>query len=149
MTSSASASISAADEQALRELVAAAQVAQSDQPALLALHTPGVVIVNLAGRRVLGHDALSAAMAGALASPLRDVRTTVEVIDIRPVSPDTVIVSCLKTVHDGRAGAVDDLPVTGALSYVVTRVDGSWLIALAQTTPIVQAGEGRSARSER
>lgn len=149
MTSSASASIKPADEHAIRELVAAAQVAQSDQPTLLALHTPGVVIVNLAGRRVLGHDAFSAAMAGALASPLRDVLTTVEVIDIRPVSPDAAIVSCLKTVHDGRAAAVSDLPVTGALSYVVTRVDGSWLIAFAQTTPIVEAGAGRAAGSER
>ena len=138
MASSALAPIAATDEIAIRELVAAAQTAQGDRQALLALHTPGVVIVNLAGRRVLGHDAFSAAMAGALSSPLRDVLTTVQVIDLRPVSPDVVIVSCLKTVHDGRAAAVDVLPATGALSYVVTRVDGSWLITLAQTTPIVE-----------
>ena len=28
------------------------------------------------------------------------------------------------------------LPATGALTYVMTRDGGSWLIALAQTTPI-------------
>jgi hypothetical protein len=41
------------------------------------------VIVNLAGRRVLGRDAFAEAMAGALASPLSGVQTSVEVVDIR------------------------------------------------------------------
>ncbi len=82
--------------------MAQAQAAQNDPQELLALHTSGVIIVNLAGRRVLGHEAFADAMAGALTSPLRDVRTTAEILDIRPITPDTAVVSCRKTVHDER-----------------------------------------------
>jgi hypothetical protein len=50
-------------------------------------------------------DAFATAMSGALASPLRSVRTTVEILDERFVLADLAIVSCLKTVHDERAAA--------------------------------------------
>jgi uncharacterized protein (TIGR02246 family) len=125
------------DEDAIRELVARASAAQDDTDGLLALHTADTVIVNIAGRRVLGREALGTAMAAALSSPLRDVRTEVEVVDVRPVTADVALVSCIKTVHDGRAGTERTaLPATGALTYVLTRGDGGWLVALAQTTPI-------------
>lgn len=58
------------DERRIREVVAQASRAQSDIEALLALHTPDAVAVNLPGRRVLGRAALAEAMAGALNSPL-------------------------------------------------------------------------------
>lgn len=76
-------------------------------------------------------------MTQALNSPLVDIRTTVEVFDIRLPSPDVAIVSCLKTVHDDRAdaAATDSLPASGSLTYVLTRCQDSWRIALAQTTP--------------
>ncbi len=64
-----------------------------------------------------------------------------EIDDIRLATPDVAIVSCTKTVHDGRAG-VDDpdrLDMPGALTYVTVRGDGGWRIALAQTTPMVPA----------
>ncbi len=129
-----------ADERAIREVVARAHGHQSDPGGLPALHTPGTVIVNIAGRRVLGRAAFEAAMTTALASPLRDVRTTVEVVDVRRVAADVALASCVKTVHDERAGAdATALPATGALTYVLVRADGDWLIALAQTTPIAAA----------
>jgi uncharacterized protein (TIGR02246 family) len=130
-------SVSATDESAIRETVTRAHLAQIDSTALPALHTPGVAIVNIAGRRVLGRDALAEAMAAALASPLKDVRTSVEVVDVRMATPDVAVVSCVKTVHDERPGTdPSPLPATGALTYVMTRDGDSWLIALAQTTPI-------------
>ena len=136
--------------------MALAQESQSDPEALPNLHTAETPIVNgrrpgagparrprahLAGRRVLGRETFAKAMAGALASPLRDVLTTVEIDDIRLATPDVAIVSCTKTVHDGRSGvdAPTALPATGALTYVTLRSDDGWRIALAQTTPILTA----------
>ncbi len=127
-----------ADHNAIREVVSRAQEEQNNPNELLALHTPDVIIVNVAGRRVLGGEAFAAAMAMALASPLRDVLTEVEIIDVRLVTPDVAIVSCVKTIHDGRsdAEASSPLPSTGALTYVVVRTGDEWRITLAQTTPV-------------
>jgi len=127
----------ATDEQEIRDLVAQADQAQSDADALPALHTDEMVIVNLAGRRVFGRTAFAEAMSAALASALKDVRTSVEVVDVRALTPDTALVSCVKTVHDERPDAEPGaLPSAGALTYVVVRGPSGWQIALAQTTPI-------------
>jgi uncharacterized protein (TIGR02246 family) len=133
--------ITAADKDAIRDLVALAQESQSEPEALLNLHTAEAAIVNLAGRRVVGREPFANAMAAALSSPLRDVLTTVEIDDIRLATPDVAIVSCTKTVHDGRAGVdnPDRLDMVGALTYVTVRGDDGWRIALAQTTPIITA----------
>lgn len=139
MTNSPAAlAISASDEQAIRTLIQLASDAQNDPDVLIPLHTPGAAIVNFFGRRILGRDAFGQAMQAALSSPLRDVTTTVEIVDLRPIADSVVLVSCVKIVHDGRAGgSEDDLPASaGALTYVVTGSDESWQIALAQTTPI-------------
>ncbi|MDQ3632083.1 MAG: SgcJ/EcaC family oxidoreductase [Actinomycetota bacterium] len=139
MSTTTSMAITEADEDAIRDLVALAQESQSDPEALMALHTAETAIVNLAGRRVLGREAYAKAVSGALASPLSDVLTTAEIVDIRLATPDVAIVSCTKTVHDRRSG-VDvstALPSTGALTYVTTRSHGGWRIAHTQTTPIL------------
>ena len=140
MTDSISApAISDADVQAIRSLVQHASDAQNDADVLIPLHTPDAVIVNFFGRRVLGRDAFEGAMRAALSSPLQDVATEVEITDLRQVTDSVVLVSCIKTVHDKREDASDDdLPASaGALTYVVTGGNGSWRIALAQTTPIL------------
>jgi uncharacterized protein (TIGR02246 family) len=125
------------DEPAIRALVQQATDAQNDPDAFIPLHSPDAVIVNFFGRRVLGRDALEQAMRAALSTQLRDVRTEAEIVDLRPVTDSVVLVSCIKTVHDERGDGADDLPApAGALTYVVTRTDGSWKIASAQTTPI-------------
>ena len=129
--------MTADDERAVRDTVARADTAQVDPPALMALHADDAVVVNIAGRRVIGRDRFAAAMTDALASPLRDVRTSVQVVDIRWPGPDVAVVSCVKTVHDERDVADRAvLPMLGALTYVLARSDRGWLIALAQTTPI-------------
>lgn len=129
------------DEHAIRNLVRRAHDAQSDLDTLLAMHAPDVVIVivNVAGRRVLGRGAFADAMAGALASPLAEVRTSVAIVDVRLATADVAIVSCIKTIHDGRVAAATSttLPSAGALTYVMTRGAGQWRIAVAQTTPLL------------
>jgi len=139
MSTSTDMALTEADENAIRDLVALAQESQSDPEVLPELHTAETAIVNLAGRRVLGRESYAKAMAGALATPFRDVLTTAEIDDIRLATPDVAIVSCTKTVHDGRSGvdASTALPLTGALTYVTTRSHGGWRVALAQTTPIL------------
>lgn len=131
-------SLSGADLEAVSALVADAQSAQSDTPKLLSLHAPGTVIVNIAGRRVLGRDAFGDAMTAALASPLKDVRTEVTIDDVRAANRDTVVVSCTKVVRDGRptSDVQGAIPTVGALTYVMTRTESSWEIVLAQTTPV-------------
>ncbi len=139
MSTTTDMALAEADENAIRDLVALAQESQNDPETLMALHTAGTAIVNLAGRRVLERETYAKAMADALASPLSDVLTTAEIVDIRLATPDVAIVSAIKTVHDGRS-AVDGstvLPSTGALTYVTVRSADGWRIALAQTTPIL------------
>ena len=121
----------------IRAIIDRASAAQGDPDTLLPLHTVDTAIVNLAGRRVLGRDALAEAMTAALASPLRDVRTSIQVVDVRFPGPDLAIVSCIKEVHDEREEADRTiLPSAGALSYVMVRIGVEWRIALSQTTPI-------------
>lgn len=131
-----------ADVAAISNLVASANVAQLDPATLIPLHAPETVIVNLVGRRVLGRDTLEEAMTAALASPLKDVLTEVTIDDVRAAGRDCAIVSCTKVVRDRRASAdaKDALPTIGVLTYVLTRTEAGWKIALAQTTPIVAAG---------
>jgi uncharacterized protein (TIGR02246 family) len=76
--------LSESDIEAISDVVATARAAQVDAETLLPLHAPGVVNVNIAGRRVLGRDAFGLAMEAALASPLRDVRTHVMIDDVAP-----------------------------------------------------------------
>lgn len=130
--------LSESDEKAIRDLVRQAHEAQADARKLPILHAEGVVIVNVVGRRLLGRSSFEEAMTHALASPLQDVTTTVRIIDIRLVAPDTAIVSCIKSIHDGRsASETTDIPSsTGALTYVLIRTGNSWQIAVSQTTPI-------------
>ncbi|WP_203186511.1 SgcJ/EcaC family oxidoreductase [Streptomyces pratensis] len=130
-----------ADEKRIRELVARTQEAQADPDVLPALHTSDLVLINLGGRRLFGRETFVSAMTEALSSPLKDIRTTLEIDDIRFATPDVAIVSLTKTVHDERAEGdegddLPELPLTGAMTYVMTRTDGDWRISLAQTTPI-------------
>ncbi|PSL00752.1 uncharacterized protein (TIGR02246 family) [Murinocardiopsis flavida] len=122
-------------ETAIRRLVADAERHQTDL-GLIDLHTPDTAIVNIAGRRVLSGDNLRQAMAAALASPMAKVLTRVEIEDIRFTRPDVAVVSCVKHVSDERDPGSAPLPSTGSLTYVLVRDDGTWRIALAQTTPI-------------
>ncbi|MFF3765171.1 SgcJ/EcaC family oxidoreductase [Streptomyces sp. NPDC001922] len=126
------------DEKRIRELVARTEKAQIDPDVLPALHTSGLVLINFGGRRLFGRETFASAMAAALSSPLKDIRTALEVNDIRFATPDVAIVSLTKTIHDERSEAdASEPPLTGVLTYVMTRAGDDWRIALSQTTPIV------------
>jgi uncharacterized protein (TIGR02246 family) len=132
-------SISEHEDQAIRAVVAQATDAQADPESLLALHDADAIVVNFGGRRVIGREAFGEAMRAALATPLADVTTEVDVLDIRLTTPSVAIVSAVKTVHDGRSDE-DGSPLpssVGALTYVLVKGDAGWRIALAQTTPIL------------
>ncbi|WP_214403033.1 YybH family protein [Pseudonocardia lacus] len=125
------------DEDTVRELIAAADRYQSDVDRFVALHHPDAVVVNLAGRRVLGRDALRRAMASALDTPLAEVLTRIEVLDVRFPRPDVALVSARKHVSDEPGAAVDAVPSTGQITYTAVRSADGWRIALAQTTPVL------------
>ncbi len=78
-------------------------------------------------------------MTAALESPLADVRTRHEVEDVTFLRPDVALISCIKHVSDERGGALDGLPARARLTFVAVHESGAWRIALAQTTPIVDA----------
>jgi uncharacterized protein (TIGR02246 family) len=128
-----------ADLEAIRRLVAGAVEYQNDPGPFLDLHTDEAIIVNIAGRRVLGKEALTEAMQAALSGPLADVTTTLEIEDIRFTGADVALVSAAKYVHDNRADPAGALPSRGSLTYVVRRDESAWRIALAQTTPVATA----------
>lgn len=125
------------DRLAIREVVDKAQRLQNDLDGFTDLLTSDVVVVNFGGRRVIGRDNFRDAMRQALRTPLTDVITRNELIDIAFVRPDVALVSLIKHVSDRReeAGA-EPLGERGALTFVVVKDDGRWLITLAQTTPI-------------
>jgi uncharacterized protein (TIGR02246 family) len=122
------------DISAIRDLVASADRHQSDVAEFVALHHPGLVLVNIAGRRVLGRDALREAMTAGLNTSLARVFTRLEIEDIRFLRPDVALVSCAKHVSDERDGG-EPFPASGSLTFTVVREATGWQIALAQTTP--------------
>jgi uncharacterized protein (TIGR02246 family) len=122
------------DLTAIRTLVADAERHQSDVEEFVALHHPDLVLVNLAGRRVLGREALRTAMTAGLKSPMAQVFTRLEVEDVRFIRPDVALVSCAKHVSDER-GEGPALPTRGSLTFTVVHEPDGWKIALAQTTP--------------
>ncbi|MEV0123324.1 SgcJ/EcaC family oxidoreductase [Streptomyces sp. NPDC050703] len=133
----------AAEVAAIRQVVADAVEFQNDVDRFIPLHTADTVVVNFGGRRVAGRGALTEAMRQALASPLADVITTVDVEDIRFLRDDVAIVASVKHVSDRRQPGADGEPVTplhatsGRLTHILVKEGGTWRIASAQTTPIL------------
>lgn len=111
---------------------------QIDPDPFLALHTEDTVIVNVVGRRVLGKPDLRAAMTEALKTPLAQVRTTLDVEDIRFARPDVAVVSVIKRVHDERdekAFTDKGFPKNASMTMVLVKDNGDWRVAVAHTTP--------------
>lgn len=128
--------------EAIRRTVAEYQEHQVEPEPFLAMHRDETIVVNIAGRRVLGKTALTEAMTTALATPLAQVRTTLDIEDVRFVRDDVALVSAIKNVHDERDDkdeADAGFPSTGALTLLLSKEDGRWRVALAQTTPRLAA----------
>jgi uncharacterized protein (TIGR02246 family) len=136
MTTQSSTTIRDREETAIRQLIAEAEMHQTDVERFLPLHTEDVVIVNIAGIRLLGRDAMHTAMTRAMETHLANVITRTEVLDISFATPDVAIVSCIKHVSDQNAGAAGELPLRGSLTYTLVKQQEGWRIALAQTTPL-------------
>lgn len=103
----------------------------------MALHTEDVVLVNLAGTRVIGKRALREAMVAAMATAKARVLTDSEILEITHLRPGAAVVSCRKRIAYPDDAEVDALPTTASLTYLMTEDDQGWRIALAQTTPVV------------
>lgn len=116
------------DVEAIERVVRNAEELQSDVAGFTGLLTDEVSLVNFAGIRLRGRDQVEEAMAKALRTPLKDVLTTNELLDVTFLRPDVALANLIKHVNDGR---------TGALTFVLVKDDGTWRIALAQTTPVV------------
>jgi uncharacterized protein (TIGR02246 family) len=113
---------------------------KNDPNLFIPLHTNDVVVVNFAGRRVVGRNALEDAMRKALSGQLAKVITTNVVENILFLRPDVALVTCIKHVSDHRDAAEEKaaLPAEkGALTYVVVKDQEGWKISLAQTTPMI------------
>jgi uncharacterized protein (TIGR02246 family) len=126
---------------AIRRLIAAAEEHQSDTAKFIDLHRSDAVIVNLAGRRVIGRETLRPIMSAALDGPFAKVFTRIDVQDIQFLRPDVALVLCLKRISDQREVTStepgQELASSASLTFVVTREHDEWLIASAQTTPVL------------
>lgn len=126
--------------EAIKQLVENAAKYQNDPDLFLPLHANDVVIVNFAGKRVLGRDALEYAMRKALSGQLAKVVTTNVVENIIFLRSDVALVNCIKHVSDNR-DSIDNgaaLPSEkGALTYILVKGEEGWKISLAQTTPMI------------
>ncbi|MEV4095799.1 SgcJ/EcaC family oxidoreductase [Streptosporangium saharense] len=116
------------DIEAIEQVVRDAEELQSDVAGFTGLLTEEVSLVNFTGIRLRGRDQVEKVMAEALRTPLKDVLTRNELLDVTFLRPDVALAGLTKHVNDGR---------TGALTFVLVKDDGTWRIALAQTTPVV------------
>jgi uncharacterized protein (TIGR02246 family) len=97
----------AADTAAIRRLVEQVNALQSDREPFIALHTSDVVVVNIAGRRVVGRETLDRAMADALGSELAHVVTRNAVEHVTFIRGDVALVGCTKHVEDHNPDAAE------------------------------------------
>ncbi|MEV0589515.1 SgcJ/EcaC family oxidoreductase [Nonomuraea sp. NPDC050310] len=118
------------DIKAIEQVVRDAEELQNDVDGFTGLLTQEVALVNFAGIRLRGRDQVRQVMAQVLDTPLKDVLTRNELLDVTFLRPDVALAHLIKHVNDGR---------TGALTFVLVKDDGTWRIALAQTTPVVTA----------
>jgi uncharacterized protein (TIGR02246 family) len=125
---------------AVEAIVAEAERLQYDADGYAALLTEDAAIVNFVGLRVAGREKIRTVMRQALASSLADVHTRHELVDVRLPAPGVALANCVKHVSDERDAAAggDELGSDrGNLTFTLVKHDGRWLIALAQTTPIM------------
>ncbi|GAA5077649.1 uncharacterized protein (TIGR02246 family) [Thermocatellispora tengchongensis] len=119
-----------ADIEAIERVVRDAEELQNDVDGFTGLLTENVSLVNFTGIRLQGREQVRQVMAKALETPLKDVLTRNELLDVTFLRPDVALATLVKHVNDGREGA---------LTFVLVKDEGTWRIALAQTTPIVRS----------
>jgi uncharacterized protein (TIGR02246 family) len=125
---------------AIEAVVAQAEALQLDADGFAALLAEDISLVNFVGRRVVGKSTVHDAMRRALASPMAQVLTRHELLDVRFLRPDVALATCIKHVSDEREAS--DRPDgglrsdRGVITFAMVKEQDRWLIALAQTTPV-------------
>jgi len=122
-----------ADLVAIRHVAAEAERLQSDPEGFSGLLTERVVLVNAVGRRLFGRDQVQAAMQEALKTPLANVLTRNEIVDVRFVQPDVAVVSGTKHIS-GEGGGPVASGSTATFTFLLVRESGAWRIAVAHNT---------------
>jgi uncharacterized protein (TIGR02246 family) len=120
------------DTTAIRDVIAASDELQNDADGFASLLTDDVALVNIAGRRLTGRENVRAAYHQALATPLAQVGTRLEITDVWLLRPDVAMASVIKHVSD----PAETAPRQGSTTFVLTEAGGTWRIASIQTTPI-------------
>ena len=127
------------DLAAVEAIVVEAERLQYDADGFAALLTEDAAIVNFVGRRVAGRETIRTVMRQALASPMAEVHTRYELVDVRFPAPGVALANSVKHVSDERdaaAGGGELGSDRGNVTFTLVKHEGRWLIALAQTTPI-------------
>ncbi len=125
--------------QSINQLIADAERFQNDPDKYSQLHTEDAIIVNVAGRRIIGRDAFYQVMKEAVKTTLVDVPTKTDIKNITFIRSDVAIVSCLKLIADNRDIREKDKFEEGSKAnqtFVATKEHGNWSIAMAQSTLI-------------
>lgn len=112
---------------AIEQVIRDAEELQNDVDGFTGLLTDDVSIVNFGGIRLQGRDQVRQALTKALETPLKDVITRNELLNITFLRQDVALANLIKHVNDGRRGA---------LTFVLVKENDRWLIALSQTTPV-------------
>jgi uncharacterized protein (TIGR02246 family) len=120
------------DISSIRQVVADAETFQNDPDKFCQLLTEEVAIVNIAGRRVIGRQAFYEIMKKAVATPLAEVITRNEVVNISFIRPDVAVVSCIKSIVEKGNFRLEGNEAS--LTFTMTKEQGKWLIATAQST---------------
>lgn len=119
----------------IHQLVNDAERFQNDPDKFAQMLSENVHLVNVAGYRVTGKAELHKIMSRAVKTSLSDIITAHELLDIDFLKDDVAIVNCIKRIYV-RSGQSNSEKSVAALTFVVTKKDGHWLISSAQNTPI-------------
>lgn len=116
----------------IQQVVADAEQFQNDPEKFCQLLTNNVAIVNIAGLRIIGRDKFYKTMKKAVNTPLVNIITKNEVVNIIFVRSDVAVVSCIKSIV--KKGSLQLDASKASLTFTMVKEQGKWLIATAQST---------------
>jgi uncharacterized protein (TIGR02246 family) len=128
----------------IERVVADADRFQNDVEAFCRLLALDVVLVNVAGTRLVGRETVRTAMEAALRTPLADVVTRSEVAQVTFLRPDVAVMSGTKIVLVREGDSLAE-SFRARLTFVLVKGNERWQIAVVQSTPI--RGEAAGAES--
>ncbi|RDI54218.1 SgcJ/EcaC family oxidoreductase [Nocardia mexicana] len=120
--------------EAIRDIVATVEHAQQNElvDEFVALFHPDAIWTTGHGKLLDGRDAIAEFTAKALPGAMRDGTATYEVVLVRFLRPDVAAVKIRQRYLD-LSGKVT---AEGSPLYVMTKVDGRWLLTVCQNTVV-------------